>query len=52
LSAAALRDTASLAATVNESAIDSVQQRKYQPAPKNGQPVAIHFSITVDFRLR
>ncbi len=36
----------------NDSAIDAVKQRKYKPALQNGRPVAIYFTIRVDFRLR
>jgi len=36
----------------NDSAIEAVKQRKYKPALQNGRPVAIYFTIRVDFRLR
>lgn len=36
----------------NDSAIEAVKQRKYKPALQNGRPVAIYFTIRIDFRLR
>lgn len=36
----------------NEAAMEAVRQRKYKPAIKDGKPIAIYFTIRVDFRLR
>ena len=36
----------------NSSAIQATSQRMYRPARQHGQPVAIYFTIRVDFRLR
>lgn len=36
----------------DEAALKAVRKRKYEPASRDGKPVAIHLSIRIDFRLR
>jgi TonB family protein len=36
---------------LEEKAIEAVQKWKFQPATKNGRPVAMHISVAVNFRL-
>jgi TonB family protein len=38
-------------ADFSASAIEAAQQRLYRPATKNGRPVAIQFTIRIDFRM-
>ncbi len=39
-------------ALLHQSALDAVRQWKYQAATLNGQPVAMHLMVTVQFRLQ
>jgi len=39
-------------ALLHQSATDAVRQWKYQPATLNGQPLAMHLMVTVQFRLQ
>ena len=39
-------------ALLHQSAIDAVRQWKYQPATLNGKPMAMHLTITVQFKLQ
>jgi len=39
-------------ALLHQAAMDAVKQWKYQPATLNGQPTAMHLSVTVQFRLQ
>lgn len=37
---------------LSESAVETVKTWKYEPATKNGQPVAVYFTLTVSFSLQ
>src|ERR1051326_6144996 len=39
-------------ALLHQAAMDAVRQWKYQPAMLNGQPTAMHLTVTVQFRLQ
>jgi TonB family protein len=39
-------------ALLHQSAMDAVRQWKYQPATLNGQPMAMHLTVTVQFKLQ
>jgi len=39
-------------ALLHQAAIDALKQWKYQPATLDGKPVAMHLSVTVQFRLQ
>src|SRR5208283_903851 len=41
----------SLSPDLDESAIKTVSQWKFEPAMKDGQPVAVQIAVEVDFRL-
>ena len=46
-----IRVTRSLGMGLDEKAIEAVRQWKFEPARKNGQPVAVQINVEVDFRL-
>jgi TonB family protein len=46
-----IRISRSLGMGLDEKAIEAVRQWKFEPARKNGQPVAVQISVEVDFRL-
>lgn len=37
---------------LDQSAVDALRQWKYQPVKKEGEPVPVTFTVTVDFKLR
>ena len=39
-------------ALLHQTAMDAVRQWKYQPATLNGQPMAMHLTVTVQFKLQ
>jgi protein TonB len=39
-------------ALLHQAAMDALRQWKYQPATLNGQPMAMHLTVTVQFKLR
>ena len=41
----------SLGLGLDEKAIEAVRLWKFEPARKNGQPVAVQINVEVDFRL-
>ena len=46
-----IRVSRSLGMGLDEKAIEAVRQWKFEPARKNGQPVAVQINVEVDFRL-
>jgi len=43
---------ASRSELLNDAAIDAVRQWKYRPARRNGEPVAVYFTVRVEFSLQ
>jgi protein TonB len=39
-------------ALLHQAAMDALRQWKYQPATLNGQPMSMHLTVTVQFRLQ
>jgi protein TonB len=39
-------------ALLHQAAMDALRQWKYQPATLNGQPMAMHLTVTVQFKLQ
>ncbi len=36
---------------LHEEAVKAIQQWKFRPATLNGEPVAVYYNLTVNFRL-
>jgi protein TonB len=39
-------------ALLHQSAMDALRQWKYEPATLNGQPMAMHLTVTIQFKLQ
>ncbi len=39
------------AASLDQTAVDTVKQYKFKPAMKDGKPVAVYLNVEVDFQI-